>query len=243
MPARIASLATVPDRIHLLDRVIESLIPQMDRIFVYLNGHTQIPPCLRRHTVRVARSQQYGNLGDVGKFFWADQLPGNSCYHFTCDDDLVYPVDYATTLIDGIERYDRTAIVSVHGAILREPITSYYRSRGVYACLESLDVDTQVDVLGTGVMAYHTDTISLSIHDFSVANMADVWCAVAAKRQNIPRVVIAHRQGWLGYLPPPAGTTIYERYTATGDDAKQTEVIRAEAPWTLCTRLDVVRGK
>ncbi|NIO39125.1 MAG: hypothetical protein GTO41_02335 [Burkholderiales bacterium] len=242
MSHRIATLATVPDREHLLDQVIESLIPQVDRVYVYLNGHDELPASLRRETVHVAWSKDHGDLGDAGKFFWAGRLPDN-CYHFTCDDDLIYPDDYASTLADAIDYYGRQALISVHGAILREPITSYYKCRKVYPCLESLDADHQADVLGTGVLAYHTDTIDLSIHDFPIADMTDIWLAVAAKHQHVPRIVIAHERGWLRYLPPPKGTTIYERYGATGDDSQQTRVLVAESPWTLDTDLDVAREK
>ncbi|KKL97203.1 hypothetical protein LCGC14_1836820 [marine sediment metagenome] len=238
---RVASLATVVDRVHLLGDVVESLLPQMDRINVYLNGHTELPDCLRKPDVWVAWSRGHGNLGDAGKFFWSGRL--RDCYHFTCDDDLVYPPDYATALIAAIERYERRAIVSVHGAVLHEPLKSYFRGRTAYPCLEELTEDHQVDVLGTGVLAYHTSTIHLSIDDFPVANMADIWCAVAAKRRGVPRVVIAHERGWLRYLPPPEGTTIYDRYRASGNDAAQTQILASETPWTFCTRLDVVRER
>lgn len=238
---KIASLATVPDRVHRLGDVVESLLPQVDRVNVYLNGHTELPVCLQRDTVRVAWSCAHGDMGDAGKFFWAGAL--RNSYHFTCDDDIAYPRDYASTLIDAIERYDRRAIVSVHGAVLHEPLTSYYRNRTTYPCLGDVAVDHQADVLGTGVLAYHTSTVQLSFHDFHAPNMADIWCAIAAKRQDVPRVVIAHRRGWLRYLPPPEGTTIYDHYAASGDDATQTRALVAETPWTFGTRLDVARER
>jgi hypothetical protein len=33
----------------------------------------------------------------------------------------------------------------------------------------------QVNILGTGTIAFHTDTIKLSIDDFKLPNMADIW--------------------------------------------------------------------
>ena len=225
-----ASLASIPSRRDLLRQVVDSLLLQVDRLRVYLNGYGDVPECLWRPKIVVARSEDHGDRGDAGKFFWCEQAEG---YEFTCDDDFVYPPDYVATLKQAIDRYHRSVVVGVHGANVIEPITSYYASRAKFCWVHTLDQDTPCHVVGTGVMAYHASEVQFCRADFKRPNMADVWVALACERAGIPRVVIAHKAGWLKYLNPP--TTIYD--THLGNDQAQTEAIRSVEwgnPWVQC---------
>jgi len=61
-----------------------------------------------------------------------------------CDDDLIYPKDYAKKMVEAIERYNRKAIVSFHGTVVnRLPIATYYQDRGVYPCLRLIYLELE----------------------------------------------------------------------------------------------------
>lgn len=218
-----ATLASIPEREANLHTVVECLLPQVDRLAVYLNGYGPVPRWLRRDRVLVHQSEheEAGDLGDAGKFF-AVPPPG---YHLVCDDDLVYPPDYAARMIGGVERYGRRAVVTLHGKRFdRMPAGSYYRGwSSNYRCLDEVREDVPVHVPGTGCMAYHTSAVRFAREDFPRPNMADIWVARKCQAEAVPVFCLAHGAGWLRQLPTTS--TIFRSFQ--GRDAYQTEIVNA----------------
>ncbi|MDP3908840.1 MAG: glycosyltransferase family A protein, partial [Gemmatimonadales bacterium] len=71
-PRVVACMATIPGRVDILPGVVASLVDQVDMLCVYLNGPDDVPECLQRPDVVVVRSQEHGDRGDAGKFWWID---------------------------------------------------------------------------------------------------------------------------------------------------------------------------
>jgi FkbM family methyltransferase len=240
-----ASMASIPGRREGLEKVVRSLLPQVDHLNVYLNETPSIPgieyphtPDFLRHpkiTAIWSRDTPFGDRGDAGKFYWADEVQG---YHVICDDDLLYPSDFVETLIAGVERYGRKAAVGFHGAVLTEPFTEYYRSRRVYHFQRSLDADAPVHVLGSGTLAYHTSALVLTREDFRTANMADIWFGLKAQREEVLLVCLAHKEGWLTDDSSTRTDSIYAHSIKKAQTQKntadlQTKVVKESWPWTL----------
>jgi len=227
----VVSIASMAYRAEMLRKVIKSLYWQADLINVYLNGYESVPRFLLEPRIRVARSQQHGDRGDAGKFFWAAELDPD-CYHLTCDDDLLYPKDYAATMCRAIEQYDRAPLISLHGSVMsRHPSGSYYRERqSLLRCTKAVANDTPVHIPGTGVMAYHTSALQIAPDMFRRPNMADIWVALAAKKQRVPVMVIRHSARWLRHIPDPhPQRSVYARYRDS--DRIQSSLVRDAAPW------------
>jgi len=226
-----ASLASIPARESLLREVVARLLPQVDRLNVFLNDYAALPEWLEHPRVTVARSQDHGDLGDAGKFFWADSVRG---YHLTCDDDLDYPADYVERIVADIETLRRRAVVSYHGVRLRENFTSYYKvgDREVFHFKDPLAEWLGVHLGGTGVMGYHSSALRVSRHDFRHPNMADIWLGLLAQQQKVPIVTPPRRANWLRDL----GSTdsIFSRGCAGEGTAEiQARVIKAHMPWQI----------
>ena len=223
----IASLATIPCRERLLKNTINSLIPQVDYIYVQLNDYKEIPTWLEYesadHNMKVIGSLTSNMAGDANKFWNVENHDG---YVFTCDDDLIYPPDYTQTLTNKLQEYDNRVIVTCHGRVFpKGPIESYYADKILsYHCLYEVKQDCLVHVGGTGVMAFHTSTLDIKYSDFQQANMADVWMAKVAYQNYCPIICIEHGEGWIGYQPTP-DETIWDRYSRF--DEVQTEVINS----------------
>jgi len=230
-----ASMASIPGREDLLRQAVQSLLPQVDHLNVYLNEYPEVPTFLQGHPqITVARSQDHGNRGDAGKFFWSAGIEG---YHFTCDDDIVYPPDYVTRAVKAVEHFGRRAVLSFHGTILRDNPKVYYEDRKVtYHCLRHVPRDHAVHVAGTGVMVYHASTIKVSPDLFRHPNMADMWMAKHCQECSIPQVVVNHPEGWI--KTHRVVDTIYSRSARLKDgsfmdsSAVQNQVVR-EIPWVL----------
>ena len=226
-------IASIPSRRDTLRQVVQRLLLQVDEIGVYLNGYPDVPDFLRDPRIKVVRSQDKGDIGDAGKFHWVGTCRG---YYATCDDDLLYPPDYIQRLVKTIEDHGRRAVVGVHGALLREPLTSYYQSRRVFHFSKALGNPVQVHVLGTGTTAFHTSTIQVTPEDFKAPNMADVWLAVLGQVQRVPFFCIPRGEGWL----QDAGSTesIFghsKQKTGSSKDTAdlQTEIVKKQRPWAL----------
>jgi len=217
------------EREKALKIVVESLLPQVDQINVYLNGYKEIPEFLEHERITVARSQDHGDNGDAGKFFWAEHVQG---YHFTCDDDLIYPPNYVSHMIHKIEGYGRQAVVSVHGAFIRKVVTTYLESRKVYHCLRKMPQDYSAHVLGTGAMAYHTSTIRLAPHHFHGPNMADIWVALQGQYQKVPFITVAHSATWLKLIKNSQARNIYDRAVRLAPSkCPQTKAVKERGTW------------
>jgi GT2 family glycosyltransferase len=221
-----ASLASIPSRINNLRRVVKSLEEQADVVRVYLNGYDSTPGFLKKSNIIVVRSQDHGDLGDAGKFFWSENAKG---YQFTCDDDLIYPPGYIVHMIEAIERHGKKSVVGLHGIIMHPQIgNSYYRSRDTIHWRLPLRQDRPVHLLGTGALAYHASAICVRVEDFKKPNMADIWFGVLCQKQRVPAHVIAHPGHWLQHLKSP--WTIYDR--AKNSDHFQASIARGVV-WSL----------
>lgn len=224
-----ACIASIPERRYSLESTIKSLLPQVDKIYLFLNNYD-----------RVAAEQLYkispkkiecaigdNGYGDAGKFYWANKVDGFVC---TADDDIVYPPDYIQSLVNGIEKYGRKAIVSFHGRILKFPTISYYRDyENYFSFSDKLECDTFVHVAGTGCMGWHSRSVNISIKDFLSANMADIHVSIMAQKYKIPVVILSHEANWItGTFSP--NNSIASR--TMKNDSEQTERVN-NVDWKL----------
>jgi len=220
----IASMASIPSRVNSLKEVVNSIINQVDQLDIYLNDYDDMPDFLNHEKINCYLDfEHYGDLGDAGKFYKADKIKG---YHFTIDDDIIYPRDYVKKMVEAIERTQRKYICTFHGRkFIKKPVKSYYHDAEVkISCLKNWDKDIIIDIAGTGVMAYHTDTIKFSIKDFEAKNMADVWAAKKAREKEVKILALNHKPNWIKHSKSlNLADTIY--INCNGKDKLQTEVI------------------
>src|SRR5690606_5408239 len=125
-------------------------------------------------------------------------MEGYTGYYITCDDDIEYAPFHVNHILDGIERYSRQAVVGWHGSNFKSDFKKFYdsNSRQVLSFRFLRGKDTPVHLLGTGVCGFHTETLDVKYSDFTLPNMADIFLALTAKRQNVPMVVLAHGKDW-----------------------------------------------
>lgn len=191
-------LTTIPDRTLSLEQTVNSLLPQVDKIFIFLHGYTPVnlPSFLEGNDkIELAYDIEWGDKGDIDKFHFVNDLKG---YVLICDDDLIYPEDYAERMIKAIERHNRKALITAHGTIVFPlPIVNYYMDRYCYPCLTDVLEEAEVQIGGTGVMAFHTDIKFDPILTDKTPNMADIWVAIWARERNIPIYVEPHTGGWI----------------------------------------------
>ena len=239
-----ASLASIPQREKSLEKTVASILPNVQYLHVYLNKYRHVPNFLINNKIIVARSQDYGDNGDAGKFFWSDKI--KECYHFTCDDDLIYNNEYFTFMIQKIEQYNRKIIVGGCGSVIvgsKSKYKNYYNDRISYHFHQDIEKDVFVNNVGTGTSAYHTSTLDISPFDFKSANMADIWLSILAKNNNVPMVKIKFEKDPKKYIEinPDYNQhdTIYHHSAVKNDKSnmntgeRQTIAVLNNFPWTI----------
>ncbi|MHA1372344.1 MAG: glycosyltransferase family 2 protein, partial [Promethearchaeota archaeon] len=168
----VISMASIQNRSHIVGKVVDTLYDQCDQINIYLNDYETVPKSLKRDKIKTFINK--GDIGDIGKFY-PNQTNG---YIFTVDDDILYPSDYVSVMINKIEQYKRKCCIGVHGVILAEKMVDYYKSRKCYHYKMAQEKDVGVHILGTGTLAFHSETISVCKEDFMHPNMADIWFGI-----------------------------------------------------------------
>ena len=205
----------MPERKELLILVINSLLPQVDKIHVALNGYKEIPEALVGLD-KVECEILDNSLGDSAKFLHAD-IP--DVVYFGCDDDLLYPMGYCDYLQARMEYYN--GLVSLHGRKYL-PRSTFKQWVGNYRCLNNVDQDVKVNLVGSGVCCFNTSRLEVTIRDFKTRNMADCYLSRCASLQGVPMTVLAHKSNYLTYLSPK--NTIWQ---STHDYSIHTAVLRS----------------
>ncbi len=217
------SMVSIPSRELVLGTVIDSILPQVDELNVYLNNYEQIPDFLKNPKIKVFQSQIHGDLADNGKFF----SPPQSGFHFTFDDDILYPLDYISKLIENLKKYQCKVAVGVHGIEIKEGFKRYYdiASREVISFYRESLEDRYVHILGTGTLAYHTQTLSFSLEHVHATHMVDIYFGLFCQKNNIPLICIEHEAKWMKELETPKETRIFDNFSSK--DKVQTDLVKS----------------
>jgi glycosyltransferase involved in cell wall biosynthesis len=226
------SMASFPPRRERMLRVVERILPQTDRLNIYLNDYDEVPPELIDEKITVVLGKDAaGDLRDNGKFYFLEGIERG--FHFTIDDDIEYPIDYVQKMILKMEQYGRHVLVGVHGVIFDQPIERFFLRRTVYGFQRNQLRDAFVNLIGTGTLGYHTSAIKLELDDFTETGMADVFIAVRAKEQGVPIICIQRPKGWLEEMSSEAVTddddTLWEEFRLA--DEKQTSLVHGQGEW------------
>lgn len=226
-----AQIATIPERVKTLERVIGSLLPQVDKIRVMLNnynvdgmGAPSIPGFLNDEKIEYIFCDN--SLLDGYKFLKADTNEG---YVLICDDDILYPHDFAQTMIAHLEALNKRAVLSIMGKnLLPLPITSY--AKQIHECFRAFEYHTkmyEVQIIGMCGAIYNTKYCKISEKDMFVQD-SDVCASAYCFKHNISMYVVPHKGDWcqdLSYLLPSDTVTMWNLNKATEKDCWITDFI------------------
>jgi hypothetical protein len=201
-------IASLPEREKSLEKTVNSLRLQCDKIFIALNNYDHTPHFLKNDEfVHLDNS-----LGDAGKFYGMENIEG---YILTCDDDLIYPPNYTSYMISGVEKYKCPC--TLHGKTYSGDL-KFNHPLANYRCLDEVKSDGRVDIGGTGVMCWHSDHLKVRFEDFKSKNMADLWFAKLCKEKGVKIMCLAHQKG----------NIIYQNQSNTIWDEEKTKGFKAQ---------------
>lgn len=223
----IAGVASIPERVQTLKIAVESIYWQVDRLVVYLNNYGTVPEFLEDPKITVARSEDHGDVKDVGKFHALKSTSDGIL--FTIDDDIRYPPNYVSSLLDALEALNYQAVVGVHGIILPRNPKSFF-DRKAFPFKRKLEAAIPVSMLGTGTCAFDIRRVGIPLSVFTSYGMADIHLGIYLKQKGIPAVSVPRPDGWLEDLS--GEDDVLSLYGDTRKDpSAHTLLIRKERPW------------
>ena len=221
---RVGGMATMPSRHESLMQALPHILPQLDRLYLYLDQHSTVPTDLLSEPKIVAILPETKNLGSDGKFMGLKREK-EPCLYFCFDDDIIYPPDYVRRLTAFLKRLHFAVVVGFQGVLFQKRFVSYVKSRSIVHFAGSLQLDALVDELGTGTLAFHSQCIHIDPEQWAKPNMTDLMFMLEAIRQNVPRLCIRREAGYLRAIAEKQTDSLYVK--SLQDDSAETQLLRA----------------
>jgi hypothetical protein len=173
------------------------MLPQVNRVFVYLDNFTFVPAFLNDDPkISVFRAEELGNYHASSRFLALSHLKA-PCVLFPFDDDILYPPDYAATLVSVLGDMGGRAMVGVHGRIFRPPHQSYVRDAVFLHFSAGSTANAQVHELGAGTCAFVSDQLDFDLRQWPSNDMDDILMAIEAQKRSIQRIAVKRQAKWL----------------------------------------------
>ncbi len=183
-----AHLATFPPRRRILRRVVDAILPQVDHLFVVLNGYDEVPGYLRKDG-RVTAVIPDRDVKDAGKF-WFEPAPDDIV--FTIDDDIGYPADYVQRTIAQADALGWEGnVFGYHGNALSD------RGWVNFLFHQPLERATGVSLIGTGTMCAKGAAIPSLSEIEPHAGACDFAFGSWLNRQGILPWALPRAENWL----------------------------------------------
>ena len=201
----LAVVVTMPGRP--LERVLESLRPQVDELAVYCNSFSSAPKSAA--LADRVHCDPDNTAGASGKFFLTRSWDG---IYLACDDDLCYPPDYVQVMCDAVRQWDGRALVTCHGRVLH--VGCFQAARSSYRAFDNCH-ERWLNYPGSCALAFDT---RLEVPNVFPKNNEESALAVWAQQHGVPIWLLPHEAGWLQTLLPPnySGLTVWKAEKAAG---------------------------
>ncbi|WP_396621505.1 glycosyltransferase family A protein [Marinobacter sp. W-8] len=205
----IANMATFPARSEVLPDSLARILPQVDKINLCLNSYEKIPEYLCQPKINAFIPDQ--DYRDVGKFVVNDFSDDD--YILYMDDDLVYPEDYVSVLINEHEKYQGfSPIIGVHGIIYPDVYDGQVGCRVVFSFRQALKCSRVVNQLGTGTILCKGYQAAKLNYMLGSERFVDVRYSRYAYENGWPLICISRSFSWLDEVK--YDETIFSTFTS-----------------------------
>jgi hypothetical protein len=190
-------MATMPTRAETLKDMFYSILPQVDLFYIFLDNFEDVPTFLAHESkVVISRSQEKGNFHAAGRFLALEALEIPSVA-LIVDDDIRYPENYVSTMVENLAVAHGEAIVGVLGRSFRSPYRSYVADAVNYHFAQALTTQTVVDEVGVGTCAFLTEVMNVNVRKWTCVDANDIQLAIEGEKRGLPRICVQRPDGWL----------------------------------------------
>lgn len=216
----------MPSRKESLLAALPHILPQVDRLYLYLDKYDEIPREIRamENIIPILPSAEFKSKGCTGKLYGL-KIHKAPCLYFCFDDDIIYQNGYVDHLSAALSRYHYESIVGLHGCIFKNPARSYVKDRQIIGFSAGLHFDVLVDELGSGTIAFHSEAVRLEFDYWSNRNMTDLYVMIEAIRQKVNRICIRRSPDFIKAIRELQEDSIWRNSML--DDALQSRLLQS----------------
>lgn len=217
----VAGMATMPSRAMSFQFAFASIVRQVDKLYLYLDGHEEVPPVVRGHAnVEVVFARDMPGLHANGKLLGL-MLEQRDCIYVCVDDDIYFPRHFVSAMREGLAKEQDRAVIGLHAVRLARPLVRFFTDQvQVSHYAFPLPCATEVDLIGTGAAMFSSAALTFDVSDWPRVSMADIGLAMEAARRGLPMISIARNGPLVVNLAEGQADSLY--LTRLKDDSQQT---------------------
>lgn len=192
---------------------IQSILPQVERLYLTLNGFHHIPPELDHPKIHCKCEPL--NIGDIGKFAVVP-IQADFDLYLSLDDDLHYPPGYVLNMTHHLHpKWD--LVLTHHGTQLNNLQGSFVTIKNNNPKVRCTDQNTDlmpVDLPGTGCCAYPASLYRrMQAEMMQGRNCADMLVGKWCKDNDIAILALPHKRDWIRHVDHN-GPNIWDQTTS-----------------------------
>jgi hypothetical protein len=191
----VAGMCSITTRKKYLEEAVKRILPQVDVLHLCLNGYTIMPKWTRNHPKLVPVLSPENTLTSASKLMWVNSV--TNCYYVSLDDDIIYPIDYVSYMVDKIDKYKRASVVTVHGGRIVDKKRNWPSCLRWHHFAKPLERDELVDIAGAGTCAFFVHSQKLSLKAFKGTPMTDLRFAYAVRSWGMDLIAVSREARWL----------------------------------------------
>ena len=220
---RVGGLASIPTRASDLAEVLGHILPQVDRLHLFLHGYPAVPAAADHPKILVHLAPADTPYRASGKFYGLTREP-DPCIYFGFDDDIRYFKGHVDRLVAALGRYGGNTIVGLHGTSYRGEPVNFLRRHRVYRFQRGYALARTVDILGTGTVGFLTEHLRFDPTLWPHGDMDDIMVAIEAERRGMPRIVIGRPRRSIMPIAERQPDSLWQR--TLEDSSRQTEQLK-----------------
>ena len=190
-------MATMPTRAENLQEIVSNILKQVDFFYIFLDNFEFVPNFMSRESkIIIRRSQEEGNLHAAGRLLELKTFK-NPSVAVVVDDDIKYPENYVSTMVEHLAVTHGNAIVGVLGRSFQSPYRSYISDVVEHPFSEGLAISTVVDEVGVGTCAFLTEVMDVDVRSWTHVDANDIQLAIEGEKRGLRRICVQRPNGWL----------------------------------------------
>lgn len=187
---RVGGMGSIPGRAANLSAVLGLVLPQLDRLHLFLHGYDEIPQAARHPRILAYLMPKTHPYRESGKFYGLSQESA-PCLYFCFDDDILYRPGHVERLARAIVAHGGRVMVGTYAVCFTGPASSYVHGHRSHHFRRGLMFERRVDELGSGTMGFVSSLLELDPPGWPYGDMDDLMLAIEAERNGIPRICVA----------------------------------------------------
>lgn len=219
----IGGLATMPSRRATAPTAIASILPNVDRLYLYLDQWDEVPSFAIHKKIEVIWQPEAPSIGANGKLLGL--LESDAADYYLCfDDDLKYPRYFASVLLAQLKCFKKPTVIGIHGSRLHRlpKLTSYREDRQVFHCSKANMFPKCLDVVATNGCAFRVRDLSFDVRQWSAINRVDLSMALEAETQGVTPMLACKPSRFVHILAEVQADSIYSALLK--NDTEQTHL-------------------